>query len=220
MNDDDHDRLISELVAKPLERERILDAAELSNEERRSILAACDAADLLWLSARGAPPLPEDPIAAMLGLVPDDDCRLDSAALRRVRKRASLKVSDVAERLQARGWAFDSGDVFRWETRSAADVAPAVVQAIADILGEPVESLIAARNPDSHDDELAAVRRHPLFERLVDRWMRVQHVSRAVAIAALETRMLATVHRGERPDPEQLLHSLEALVASLESSDE
>lgn len=221
MNDDERDRLIAELIAKPLERERILDDAGLSAQEREVVVAQCDTADLLWLSAHGAPPLAEDPIAAMLGLVPDRDCSLDSEALTRARKIAGVTVSGLAERLRGRGWNFHTGDVFRWETRSAVDVAPAVVQAIADILGQPVESLIdAAGTPETPHDELANVKRHPMFEQLVDRWVRVRHVSRAVAIAALETRMLATVHRGDRPDPLQLLHSLEALVASVEGADE
>jgi len=218
MNDDDRDRLLAELIQNPEERRRILQNAELDEREREDIAALVDTADLLWLSARGAPSLADDPVAAMLGLIPDRECSLDSKALTQARKRVGLTVSELAERLRERGWEFQKGDVFRWETRSATDVAPAVVQAIADILSRPVESLIAAPASTSAQDELANVRRHPLFEQLVDRWARVQHVSRAVAAAALETRMVATVHRGERPDPEQLLHSLEALVTSVEQA--
>jgi hypothetical protein len=220
MNDDERDRLIAELIAKPHERERILHDAELNDEELENITALCDTADLLWLAAHGAPPLADDPVAAMLGLVPDPECSLDSKALTAARRRVGLTASGLAERLHERGWEFQKGDVFRWETRSAADVTPAVIQAIADILSRPVESLIAAPVPTSAQDQLASVRQHPLFERLVDRWARIQHVSRAVAAAALETRMAATVHRGERPDPEQLLHALEALVTSVEQANE
>lgn len=216
MNDDERDRLIAELVAKPHERERILHNAVLNVEEREKVTALVDTADLLWLSAHGAPPLEDDPIAAMLGLIPDRECSLDSRALTQARKRAGLTVSDLAERLRERGWEFKRGDVFRWETRSAADVAPAVVQAIADILGWPVERLIVGSASTSVPNQLARVRQHPLFEQLVDRWARIQHVSRAVAAAALETRMVATVHRGERPDTEQLLNALAALVTSVE----
>lgn len=220
MNENDRDRLLAELIQKPEERRRILQNAELNDREREDMAALVDTADLLWLSAHGAPPLADDPVAAMLGLVPDRECSLDSKALTQARKRVGLTVSDLAERLRARGWEFQTGDVFRWETRSAADVAPAVVQAIADIMNRPVESLIAVPTSTSAQDELANVRQHPLFERLVDRWVRVQHVSRAVAAAALETRMVATVHRGERPDPEQLFHILEAFVTSVEQANE
>jgi transcriptional regulator with XRE-family HTH domain len=218
MNDDDRDRLLAEMIENPEARKRILESAELDDRDRDDIVALADTADLLWLSVHGAPPLADDPVAAMLGLVPDRECSLDSKALTQARKREGLTVSDLAERLRERGWEFEKGDVFRWETRSAADVAPAVVQAIADILSRPVESLIAAPTSTSAQDEVATVRRHPLYEQLVDRWARVQHVSRAVAAAALESRMVATVHRGEPPDPEQLLHSLEALVTSVEQA--
>jgi hypothetical protein len=219
MNDKERDRLIAELIARPREREQILRAAELNDIEREDICALSDTADLLWLAAHGAPPLADDPVAAMLGLIPDRECSLDSRALTNARKRVRLTVSDLAERLRERGWEFQQRDVFRWETRSAADVAPAVVQAIADILGQPVDSLIAA--PHSMvEDQLAHIRRLPLFKQLVDRWARIQHVSRAVAAASLETRMITTVHRGEPPDPEQLLQFLEALVTSIEEADE
>ena len=220
MNEDDRDRLLVELIEKPEVRKRILQDAELDDRDRDDIVALADTADLLWLSAHGAPPLEDDPVAALLGLVPDRECSLDSNALSQARKRAGLTVSELAERLRERGWEFRKGDVFRWETRSASEVAPAVVQAIADILSRPVEDLIAVSSWTSGQDHLADVRRHPLFEQLVDRWARVRRVSRAVAAAALESRMVATVHRGERPDTEQLLRSLDALVTSIEQGDE
>lgn len=220
MNDDERDRLLTELIEQPEERERILRDARLSDRDREDLAGLIDAADVLWLSAQGAPALEDDPVAAMLGLVPDSECRLDSAALSRARKRARLNVSDVAARLRQRGWEIDKSDVFRWETRTAMDVPPAVVQAIADILSTPVDNLISSSAPDSLPDHLAAVRRHPRFEQLVSRWAQARRVSTAVAAATLESRMLATVHRGEHPDTEQLLRSLDALVASVERADQ
>lgn len=219
MNEDDRERLIHESISNPSIRERIIRDAELSDREREEVSAIGDTADLVWLAAHGAPPLTSDPVAAMLGLIPDRDCSLDVRALKLARKRAGLTVSDLAARLTDRGWNFQKGDVFRWETRSAADVSPAVIQAIADVLDIPVDSLISVAGAAAAEDHLASVRRHPLFDQLVDRWARVQHISRAVAAAALETRMAATVHRGEQPDPEQLLRSLEALVVSVEQPD-
>lgn len=94
-----------------------------------------------------------------------------------------------------------------------------MVQAIADILGARVDDLISAPSSASLPDHLGAVRAHPLFEQLVARWSQARRVSRAVAAATLESRMLATVHRGEHPDTEQLLRSLDALVASVEQAD-
>ncbi|MDM2496019.1 helix-turn-helix domain-containing protein [Mycobacteroides abscessus] len=221
MNEDDRDRLIHESISNPSIRERIIHDAHLSDRERAEISAIGDTADAVWLAAHGAPPLITDPVAAMLGLVPDRECGLDVRALTQARKRAGLNVSDLAARLRDRGWNFQKNDVFRWETRSATDVSPAVIQAIAEVLDIPVDSLISVAGTSSPaEDQLASARRHPLFDQLVDRWARVQNISRAVAAAALESRMAATVHRGQRPDSEQLLRSLEALVVSVEGPDE
>lgn len=220
MHDNERDRLVAELIERPQDRERILRGTQLSDRDRQELAGLVDTADALWLSAQGAPALEHDPVAAMLGLVPDSECRLGSAALSRARKRARLSVSDVAARLRQRGWEFDKSDVFRWETRTASDVPPAVVQAIADILSTPVNNLISTMTSASSPDYLAAVRRSPLFEPLVNRWARVRRVSQAVAAATLESRMLATVHRGEHPSTDQLLQSLAVLVASVEGADQ
>lgn len=219
MNDDERDRLVAEMIQLPQERELILRGAEVTDRDRDDLAGIVETADALWLAAQGAPAIEDDPVAAMLGLLPDSECRLSSAALSRARKRARLSVSDVAARLRERGWEFDKSDVFRWETRTAIDVPPAVVQAVADILGAPVDDLISAPSSASLPDRLAAVRAHPRFEELVVRWALARRVSRAVAVATLESRMLATVHRGEHPDTEQLLRSLDALVASVEQAD-
>lgn len=219
MNDDERDRLVGEMIDRPQERERILRDADLNDQDREELAGILYVADAIWLSAQGAPALADDPVAAMLGLLPDTECRLSPAALSRTRKRARLNVSEVAARLRQRGWEFDKSDVFRWETRTATDVPPAVVQAIADILDSPVDDLISAPSPASLPDHLGAIRMHPLFEQLVTRWAEARQVPRAVAAATLESRMLATVHRGERPDTEQLLRSLDALVTAVERTE-
>ncbi|GEN80216.1 hypothetical protein [Actinotalea fermentans] len=220
MDEDERDRLLSELIERPEERERILRTAELSGPDRDELASLLQTASALWLSAWSAPRLEDDAVAAMLGLVPDRECRLDSPALSRARKRARLSVSDVAARLRERGWDFERSDVFRWETRTAIDVPPAVVQAIAEILVTPVDRLISPAISQSLPEPISVAREHPKFEQLVNRWAEARQVSRAVAAATLESRMLATVHRGERPDSEQLLRSLDALVASVEGADE
>lgn len=218
MNDDERDKLVEELLDRRQDRALILRGSELHDRERAEITDLIETADALWLAAQGAPELADDPVAAMLGLLPDSQCRLDSAALSRARRRARLSVSDVAERLHERGWQFDKSDVFRWETRTAADVAPAIVQAIADIVQAPVDGLISTTGSASLPDDVGAVRTDPRFEQLVARWAHARHVSPAVAAATLESRMLATVHRGEHPNAEQLLRSLDALVASVEQA--
>ncbi|MFI7519555.1 hypothetical protein [Micromonospora globbae] len=221
MNQNERDELMAKLIeAAPRERSEVLQNADLDESEKWEAVSLAEAADLLWEAAHGAPPLDRDPVAAMLGLVADPDCALDPTLLARARKRAGLKVSQIAERLRARGWDVHQGDVFRWETRSATDVVPALVQAIADVLETSVESLIATPRPAAGQDVFAAVRRSPLFQQLVQRWARARRVSHAVAAAALETRMVATVHRGDRPDEKQLLRSLDALVSAVESRDD
>lgn len=219
MDDDVRDRLVTEMIERPQDREQILRDAELSEWDGAELASIVEVADTLWLSAQGAPALADDPVAAMLGLVPDSNCRLNSTALVRARKKARMSVSDVATRLTQRGWAFGTSDVFRWETRNAADVPPAVVEAISDILDSPVDDLITAPSTDPVSGALGDVRRHPLFEQLVGRWAQARRVSHAVAAATLESRMVATVHRGDHPDTEQLLRSLDALVTSVEQGD-
>lgn len=216
MDENDRDRLLAELIEKPQERDRILQDASLGELDQRELTDLIETADAVWASAQHPPALEDDPVAAMLGLVPDRECTLNSAALSRARKRAGLNVSAVAERLRQRGWAFTKSDVFRWETSGAADVPPAAVQAVAEVLHVSADDLVASTSTARTSDVLAVVRRNPLFGQLVDRWARVQRVSPAVALSALEGRALATVHRGERPDADQLLRSLDALVSSVE----
>lgn len=220
MNEESRDRLLAELIEAPSQRAGTMQNADMVERDRSEVVSLVETADLLWEAARGAPPLADDPVAAMLGLVVDPQCVLDSKALARARKRAGLTVSQVAEQLGARGWDVRHSDVFRWETRSASDVAPALVQAVADIVGAPVENLVAASKADAGSDRFAAVRRSPVFQQLVHRWARARRVSWAVAAAALETRMVATVHRGDTPDEEQLLRSLDALVSAIEHDDQ
>ena len=219
-NDNDsepHQRIFELLAETRDERDQVLHGID-DERERSDLAALLDTADALWLSAHGAPPLADDPVAALLGLVPQRQFSLNPRGLKQARKRANMTVSDLADRLRQRGWEVNKNDVFRWETRSAADVAPAVIEAMSRILDWPVERMIF--NSPVINDELAEVRGQPAFDRLVDRWARIQRVSRDAAAAALETRLLATVHRGQRPDSTQLLRLLEELVASVEEGEE
>lgn len=218
ISNEDRERLVADLVETTNERARIMHEVEFEDRDQDDVKALVDVADLLWLSAQGAPDLADDPVAAMLGLVPDRECMLDPKALARARKQTGYGVSSVAERLRYRGWDVQQGDVFRWETRSGADVPPAVIQAIAEILEVPVERLTAAPGAAAEDDRFAAVETLPAFRQLVERWARTRQVSFVVAAAELRSRSLATVHRGDWPDTEQLLRTLEALVASVEHS--
>lgn len=189
---------------------------EVGDDDRVEVESLLNVADLLWESAHGAPPLDSDPVAAMLGLVPDPRRALDPRALARARKTAILKPSQLAERLAARGWEVQTRDVFRWENQSAADVAPALIEAIAEEIGASLDRLTTNRGTTAEQETIAAVTRSPRFAGLVERWARIQGVPSTLAASALESRMLATVHRGDRPDTDQLLQSLDALVTALE----
>lgn len=189
-----------------------------SRPEDEYLAATADVADLLWETAHGAPALSIDPVAALLGLVPDSKRALDGKSLARARKRAGLTVGQLALRLEARGWEVQSKDVFRWETRSTADVAPAVINAIAEETGAQVDTLLlTAASRSDESKAVAHVKQSSAFQALVDRWAALQSMSRDLAESALESRMLATVHRGDNPDTDQMLQSLESLVATMET---
>lgn len=176
-------------------------------------LAALESA--LFDHTHGAPPLEEDPVAAMLGLVPDPHLALDGSALARARKKAKLKVSDVARALRGRGWDVTTGDVARWESRAGAALAPTLLQSIATEVGTTPEAITTDRSQGrSAIDE---VTRTPAFQSLARRFAAVRGLSQAVAASTLRTRGLATQHRGDAPDPLQWLQTLEAFVTALEN---
>ena len=182
---------------------------------------SAEIAELLRIAAHGAPPLSSDPIAAMLGLVPDSSCRIDSGRLKVARKKVGAKPSEVANQLRRKGWDYTTRDVTRWETgnHEAASLPPAVVQAVAAILGVDVSTVVAEK-AESPDSRFAVVKQDGRFRELATRWARVQRISFEAAFAALDSRMMATVHRGDEPDVEQTLASLDALVSAIERSRE
>lgn len=208
----DREELIADLQAARDEDD--VRGPELAEDE---IASLAEVAELLWDAAHGAPPLESDPVAAMLGLVADPALRLDSRALARARKSAGLTARQLADRLRARGWDVQARDVFRWENQSADDVVPAIVEAIAEETSSPFERLTrATATTRAEQDWLATVTNSRAFQGLAERWVRLRGVPRAFAVSALRSRMTATVHRGERPNAEQLLQSLDALVTALE----
>ena len=217
MNDEERERLIDALAKRTHRAEEVLRGTDIGADELSELRALADTSELLWISQHEGPPLDSDPVAAMLGLIPDRQCTLDSKAFARARKRAGLKPSGIASRLRQRGWQTSDADVFRWETRTAHDVSPALIQALAEILGRTVEQLSSVASAEPEPGLLEELRRSPKFQELVARWARARHVSLPVASATLQGRLVATVHRGNAPDTAQMLESLDALVAALES---
>lgn len=209
-----------EVIAKFLEtrpRPATGDIPGLNDKQRAEVQPLLEVAELLWEAGHGAPPLEDDPVAAMLGLVPDPRYALDREALARARRNAKLKPSGLADRLKARGWDVEGRDVFRWENQSAADVSPALIKAIAEETATEPDLLAVSRQDTGEHEMLTALSQSSRFGSLVKRWMRIQGTSSGLAESTLKSRALATVHRGDRPDAEQLLTSLEALVAALEA---
>ena len=216
MTKDERDRILETFLDAKSHRDVEASIADWSEEDRADVASLIEVADLMWEAGHGAPPLNADPVAAMLGLIPDPRIGLDSGALSRARRRAKLKPSDVAERLLARGWDVGARDVFRWENQTRSDVVPALIRAIAEVVGVGPEQLTIDRASSAERDAFSSIVNSPRFEGLIDRWARLQGMSRSLAASALQSRMLATVHRGDRPDEEQTLRSLDALITALE----
>ncbi|MBE0011741.1 hypothetical protein [Arthrobacter sp. AET 35A] len=215
MNEDDYTQFLTRLVEDPGHRLETIREAVLNGADEKDLTTLVETADSFWLLAHGAPPLDEDPVAAMLGLIVDPQIVLDSKALTHQRKRAGFTVSKLAIHLTERGWNVQTSDVFRWESRSATDVPPALTQAIAAVLHTTPELISTAQ---SRDDQFSAVQKTAHFQELVERWMKALGLPRSVALAAMKSRMVATVHRGEEPNPEQLLAALDTLVSAVEES--
>lgn len=175
-----------------------------------------DTADLLWEAAHGAPPMGQDPVAAMLGLVPDSSRSLDARALKRAMHAAGLKPSSLAARLTQRGWEVAPRDVFDWQARGNAAVPPALIQSIAEVVGAKADDLTIDRGEAPAHQELQSLISSPAFSALAERWARLRGTSVALGASALEARLAASVYRGSRPSDEQMLASLAELVDALE----
>lgn len=214
------DRLFERILEEPPGPQREQMLARLEADQREEVLKLLDAGDLVWEAAHTAPPLEKDPVAAMLGVVPDPNFQLDAKALARACQTSRVKPTALAARLNARGWKVDTSDIFRWQTRSAPDVPPALIRAIAAEVRIDPERLVVVRS-ESRPAALVGVAEEIVgtsrFRDLVQRFAKVRRISLEMAESAMKSRMLATVHRGDIPDKEQMLASLESLVHALET---
>ncbi len=210
---------LERLLATPAgpERDRLL--TSLPPYQRLAVAKMLEIDDLVWAASHGAPPLQSDPVAAMLGLVPDASFRLDSTAFTQLCSRQGVKPTALAARLQSRGWKVEAADLFRWRTSVASDVSPALIRVIGEELGVSPDDLIAPPAAqravlDTVAERVTATKR---FSDLVQRFALAQRISPSMANTMLRTRMLATVQRGDEPEVEQMLESLEVLVRAHES---
>jgi len=215
MNEDRWEAALEELLDAHI---RALPTAPLNldNSQQTEAEALTALADLLWEEAHGAPPVKDDPVAAMLGLVPDSSRALDGKALRNALRAAGMNVSELARKLSDRGWEVATRDVFSWQARDSTTVPPALIQAIADVIGRDPDRLTIDRGQSQSQRAFEAVAATARFRELAERWARLRRTSADLAAAALEARLAASVFRGTRPDTDQMLASLEALVTALE----
>lgn len=214
----ERDELFERLLDQHLQR-RSPSLQHLDETDRSDAESLFSVADLLWEGAQKAPPLEADPIAARLGLIPDLTSSLDPRALSRATKKSGLSPSGLAERLAARGWDVKTGDIFKWQTKESTDVPPALIRAIAELIGSSVRELTVDRSSSSSRGAIQAVVGTPKFKELARRWAHTQRTSVDAAVAALSAKLEASVFRGVRPDDDELINLLEALVDALEAGD-
>lgn len=215
MNDKSFDELLGDLIASPQDRESLLKQSGAAPEVVEDLRQLASTADAIWVAGQAAPPLEEDAVAMLLGLVPDDHRQLNPKTFKASRTRSHQSVSDVARALAAQGWAVQSGDVLRWQT-STAGVSPALIRAIAEVLVVTPESITSSSGAVRETDIWETVRSNPVFASLVGRWAAITGLGEAAARLQLSGRMYATVHRGGAPEPDQILESLRALVETAE----
>ncbi|TFD79412.1 hypothetical protein [Cryobacterium fucosi] len=184
--------------------------SESWDEDTRELL---EVAELLRLND-AVPPLERDPVAAMLGLIVDPAVALSSRAFTTARRNSGLAPSALAAKLRDRGWQISAADVTRWQTHAPTDLTPGLLAAVADELGTDLGAIID-RTPTKPEWLIAAAATRK-FADLSERWARLKSLSLPAASSMLESRLLATVNRGDRPETEALLESLDAFVSTLE----
>jgi transcriptional regulator with XRE-family HTH domain len=158
-------------------------SADLTDDERDLIAAIAEWAPglpeaLAELDAEAEPTWPtpvraDDPIAQMLGLIEDAAVLIDGRQLAAIRKSAKLTVSELADRLNQRGWDITSSTVFSWE-RNKLNPPPATINALAEVLNVAADSILATSTARAQtldvlfDDETIAA--------FLDDWSRESNV--------------------------------------------
>ena len=218
-SDPENDDLLAQLLAGHLEDPLAPPPSGTDPQVWAQMKEMAETTFTLRASTAAIPPLEQDPLAAALGLVVDEQFSLDGRALARARKAAGVTVSGLASSLAAQSWTVRTGDVLRWETRSAGDVSPALIASIADTLRVSPDSIVLKPAPAASAPS-ADVTSTDRFGALARRFAAVRGVPASMAASMLRSRGLATVHRGGPPDADSWLDSLEAFVAALEEQRE
>ncbi len=200
------------------ERETAPGLDGLDEAERPRAAEVCAALAAAWRAAElDPPPLEQDPLAVSLGLVADPSRPLDGSALASLRKRTGLRVSELAERLQGRGWTCRTADVFSWEGQASAAVPPAIITALAEELDVAIEQLVGQQTRPSA--AIAAATSTERFHVAARRWASLLGLGgEEKGATALQQLMLAGVaRRGEELTAEAWLDAIDALIDARES---
>jgi transcriptional regulator with XRE-family HTH domain len=187
----------------------------LDEQTAEQVRALCDLADLLWES-NAAPALEDDPVAAMLGLIPDPHLTLAPAKLKSARTRQRLKVSEVSHRLKLRGWDVQTQQVAAWERRPDPSVSPALVEAIATVLSTDARTLTQPHQDAPVDQTIAKVLTSDRFAAIARRWSQMYRITYTAAESSLRSTMFATARRGEQLTTDQWFEVLEDLMEAKE----
>lgn len=197
---------VDTLVKNP----RTLRPAPVSVEQWRDIqqLAAMER----MLSARGAPPVDQDPVAALVGLVPSREVVLDGPQLKRL--RGATSISELASQLQQYGWDVTSSEVRRWQGNEPVQLPPALVERLAHIVGTTVAQITREMDPKVS----MAVVRTPRWDAAVTRLARLLGLGHEAAHIRLSAVVMSTAFRHESEGSQ--VEAAEAYVAQLENSHE
>lgn len=142
------------------------------------------------------PDLDQDPIAIALGLVADPNRRLHADRLRAARRRARLQVSELAQRLSARGWEITTKDVATWE-RADTVQPPALVDAIGQILHTPPVTLMPTGSA-TRDTSLSRILDDDAIAQQLAAWAAEEGIEPAVLRQKVEEAMAGSAYRNER----------------------
>lgn len=94
----------------------------------------------------------DDPVALMLGLVPDPAVVVNGRKLATARKRAQLDLGQLVDRLRARGWDVSTHQGLQWELGHP-QLPPALITAIAEELSVEDDALLTTSpTRHGHDD--------------------------------------------------------------------
>jgi hypothetical protein len=100
-----------------------------------------------------APVSADDPVALMLGLVPDPQIAIDGRKLAAVRKKVGVDLKELVARLRHRGWPVQTKEALRWHTGTTV-LAQALINAVAETLSVDSTAILARSSSAPPADDL------------------------------------------------------------------